>query len=127
MQGYVAAALNKYQYKLEQRPQHSPHKWYRPRYGARQQIARKEYTSPLLTKEEKTHIQPIVVVFLYYARSVDPKVLVALGSISTNQYNINETTAQAIKQLLYYCIQHPDATIIYKQRHMALNVNSNVS
>ena len=55
--GYVAAALYKYQHKPAQRPQHSPHKWERPSYEARQKMARKEDTPPLITKEDKTHIQ----------------------------------------------------------------------
>ena len=39
-------------------------------------------------------------VLLYYSRSVDPTILVALRSISVKQSNINKTTAQSIKKLL---------------------------
>ena len=99
--GYVAAALYKYQHKPAQRPQHSPHKWERPSYEARQKMARKEDTPPLITKEDKTHIQKIVGTLIYYAREVKPKMMVTLGSISVNQAKSNETTAQSIKQLLY--------------------------
>ena len=50
--------------------------------------------------------------------------MVALVSISHIQSKINETTVQAIKQLLDYCATHLDATIIYKQSYMVLRVHS---
>ena len=72
-------------------------------------------------------MQQIVVTLLYYARAVDPIILVALGSIAVNQAKRNETTAQAIKQLVYYCATHPDSTIRYKQLDMLLCVRSDGS
>ena len=61
-----------------------------------QQMARKEDASTLLTNEDKTHIQKIVGTLLYYARAVNPKMLVYLVSIAVNQAKINEKTAQEI-------------------------------
>ena len=87
-------------------------------------MACKEDTSPLLAKEEKTRIQQIVVMLLYYSRALYPTMLVALGSISENQTTINETTSQAIKQLLDYCATHTDATIIYKLSNMMFRIHS---
>ena len=56
-------------------------------------MSRKLDTSPQLPKEEKIGIQKIVETSLYYARAVDPKMLVALRSI-------NLTNLRAIKQPL---------------------------
>ena len=53
-------------------------------------------TSPLLPKEEKTRIRQFLGTLLYYARAVDPTMLVALGFIYDNQDKSNETTAQAL-------------------------------
>ena len=40
--------------------------------------------------------------------------MVSLGSIYYNQAKSNETTVQAIEQLLGYCATHPYAIIFYK-------------
>ena len=61
---------------------------------------------------------------LYYSRAVEPTYMIALGSTAANQSKINETTSQAIKQLLYYCATHPYAIIRYKQSNMVLHVHS---
>jgi hypothetical protein len=37
--GYIAAALHKFQHKPPAQPQHAPHKWNQPTYGAKQQFA----------------------------------------------------------------------------------------
>ena len=63
-------------------------------------MERKLDTSPLLPKEGKPSTKQILVTLLYYAREVDTIILVDLVSVSDNQANRNETTAQAIKQLL---------------------------
>ena len=113
MPGYVAVYLHKYQQKIEQRQQHSPHKWERPRYGAKQQMLFEADTSLLITKKDKTSIQKPVRTLINNARAVNTTMLVALGSIVVNQSNRNEATAQSIKQLLDYCDTHPYSTIRY--------------
>ena len=80
------------------------------------------------TTKVRNNLHPqTMVTLLYYARVVDPTVMVALGSISSNQDNINETTAQSIKQLLYYCDTHKDATICYKKNRMVIRIHSDSS
>ena len=49
--------------------------------------------------------------------------VLALGWIDDNQDNINETTYQAIKQLLYYCTTRTYATISYKESYMVICVH----
>ena len=53
--------------------------------------------------------------------------LVVLGWIADYQDKNNDTTTQAIKQLLDYCCNHPDYTILYKERDMVLCVHSDRS
>ena len=78
-------------------------------------------------QSKKTHIQKIVVTLIYYARPDYPIIMVALVSIDANQYNINDTTTQYIKQLLGYCAIHPDSTIRHKESYMVLRINSDGS
>ena len=89
MTGYVVESIHKYQHKAAQRPQDSPHKWERPSYGITQKITCEEDKSLLIPKEEENLIQPIVGTLPYYARYMDPTIMVALRSIYTNQSKIN--------------------------------------
>ncbi len=45
-------------------------------------MAEPEDTSTPLTKKEITTLQAIIGIFLFYARAVNPTMLVALGTIS---------------------------------------------
>ena len=87
-------------------------------------MAGEEDTSTLLPKEEKPASKINVGTLLYYARAVDPTMLVYLESNSVNQAKSNETTYQAITKMLDYCATHPDSTVRYKQSDMVLYVYS---
>ena len=51
---------------------------------------------PVLPKQVITKIQQVVGSLLYYARAIDPTLLVALGSIACEQNKPTEKTAEAI-------------------------------
>ena len=53
-------------------------------------------TSPALGKQQKTFVQEVIGVFLYYARAVDCTMLTALGSLATQQASPMETTLARI-------------------------------
>ena len=76
------------------------------------------------TKVIETLTQKIVGTLIYYARAVEPTMMSELGYIYENQANSNETTAQATKQLLDYCVTHPDATRRCNQNDMVIRVHS---
>ena len=48
-------------------------------------------------------VQSIVGAMLYYARTVDNRLLVALSTVGGQQAAATEKTNEAINQLLYYC------------------------
>ena len=54
-----------------------------PNYGAKKQFAKAESNELVLGKENKKHIQQVLGTFLYYAREVDPNMLVALSAIAS--------------------------------------------
>jgi hypothetical protein len=64
---------------------------------------------------------------LYYARAVDPTVLMPLNDIATEQTKATEKTQAATNQLLDYVATHPDATIRYHASDMILHIHSDVS
>jgi hypothetical protein len=64
---------------------------------------------------------------LYYARAVDPNVLVSINDIVTEQRKSTEKTQAATNQLLDYLATNPDATIRYHAPYMILHIHSNAS
>jgi hypothetical protein len=64
---------------------------------------------------------------LYYARAVDPTVLIPLNDIATEQTKATEKTQAATNQMLYYLATHPDDTIGYQASDMVLHIHSDAS
>ncbi len=127
MPGCIHNALHKYQHPTPTRPQHSPHDWTQPKYGAKVQFTEPEDTTALLDVPAIKRIQQITGTLLYYARAVDPTLLVTLGTIAAQQAKATTTTAKAVQQLLDYAHTHPDATIRYRASDMILRLHSDAS
>jgi hypothetical protein len=67
--------------------------------------------TPPLTAKQCLNLQKVTGSVLYYARSVDPTVLIPLNDIATEQTKATEKIQAATNQLLEYLVTHPDATI----------------
>ena len=85
MPEYLQTALLKFQHPTPKRPQHAPHFWAKPTYGAQVQYAQDNDSSPLLPAKTINLVQHIVGTILYYSIAVDPTMLTALGSIAAQQ------------------------------------------
>jgi hypothetical protein len=83
--------------------------------------------SPLLDDAGKKHIQQVVGSFLYYARAVNPTILMALSDIATEQAAPTQNTKKQVDQFLDYMWTHPDAKICYGASDIILNVHFNAS
>jgi hypothetical protein len=81
MHGYVTNVLNKLQHDEPKHPQHTPSKYVNPIYGAQTKYATRNET-PLLSDKQCTNIQNITGSVLYYARAVDPMVIMTLNDIA---------------------------------------------
>jgi hypothetical protein len=64
---------------------------------------------------------------LYYARAVDPTVLMPLNDIATEQTKATEKTQAVTDQLLDYLATHPDDAIRYHASDMILHIHSDAS
>jgi hypothetical protein len=95
-------------------------------YGAKTQYATKDETPPV-TAKHCLAIQKVTVSVLYYARAVDPTVLMPLNEIATEQTKATEKTQAATNQLLDYLATHPDATIRYHASDMILHIHSDAA
>jgi hypothetical protein len=96
MPGYIEKALQRFTHPTPERPQHSPHAWVAPDYGAKVQY----YTVPddstlALDKHGIKWLQEVIGTFLYSARAVDNTMLVALGTLAAAQTKGTEKTMEA--------------------------------
>ena len=126
MPGYIKNMLHKYNHSPK-RQQHAPHQYRAPVYGTRIQTATPEDDTEPVDAATKTRIQQIVGSLLYYARAVDPTMLVALNSLSSQQANPTQATVNHVNQLLDYAATHPEAIIEYTPSAMILKVHSDAS
>jgi hypothetical protein len=81
--------------------------------------------SELLNADRKCCIQDIVRVFLYYARVVGNKLLVALSAISAHQAKATVATELAVNLLLDYVATYPHNGIAYQSSNMILWAHAN--
>jgi hypothetical protein len=123
MPGYVSNVLRKFQHDAPKHPQHTPSRYVTPVYGAKTQYATKYETPPLMATQCLT-IQKVIGSVLYYARAVDPTVLMPLNDIATEQTKATEKTQAAT---IDYLDTHLDATIRYHASNMILHIHSDAS
>jgi hypothetical protein len=127
MPGYCEKAGQRFQHSKPNKSQHQPYPSAPRTYGNKQLFCANAYTSPALDKQQKTFVQEVIGVFLYYAQAVDGTMLTALGSLATQQANPTETTLAQIHQFLDYELSHPNAGVTYHASDMILAAHSDPS
>eukprot|EP00804_Cyclotella_cryptica_P008148 CCRYP_004621-RA/>CCRYP_004621-RA protein AED:0.29 eAED:0.29 QI:0/0/0/1/0/0/3/0/521 len=127
MPGYCETAGQRFRHSLPTKPQHQPYPSAPRTYGSRQQLCATADTSPALGKQQKTFVQEVIGVFLYYARAVDCTMLTALGSLATQQAKPTTTTLDRVHQFLDYALSHPNAGVTYRASDMILAAHSDAS
>jgi hypothetical protein len=126
MPGYVSNVLSKFQHDAPKHPRHTPSRYVTPVYGAKTQYATTDETPPLTAKKCLT-IQKVTGSVFYYARAVDPPIIMPLNDFATEQTKATEKTQAATNQLIDYLATHPDATIRYHASYMILHIHSDAS
>jgi hypothetical protein len=117
MPGYVSNVLSKFQHDSPKQPQHTPSRYVTPVYGTKTQYATKDETPPL-TAQQCLTIRKVTGSVLYYARAVDPTVLMPLNDIATERTKATEKTQAATNQMLDYLATHPQChNTISRLRH----------
>ena len=102
MYGYITIVILKYGYPCPIKPKLSPHKHSEVIYGAKEQINPEDDTSMPLENQSTKHVQGIVGALLYYAQSVNKKLLVSLSAIGSQQATATQLTNKAINHILDY-------------------------
>jgi hypothetical protein len=123
MPGYVANVISKFQHDKLKHPQDTPSRYGIPVYGAKTQYATQDETPPLMAKQ-CINIHKVTGSIFYYARAVDPTVLMPLNDIATEQTKATEKTQAATNQLLDYLETRLDATIRYHASYIIIHIHS---
>jgi hypothetical protein len=127
MPGYIKAALHKYQHADPAHPEHAPHTWNPPIYGAKTQHVENETTSPALSAKYVHKLQQLMGTLLYYARAVDPTLIMPINVLASEQSKATSVTSEKVIKLLNYCNTHPETKIRYHASDMILYIYSYAS
>jgi hypothetical protein len=64
---------------------------------------------------------------LYYARVVDPTLIMPINVLASEQSNTTEVTADKVIKLLNYCNTHPETKMRHHASDMILQIHSDAS
>jgi hypothetical protein len=64
---------------------------------------------------------------LYYARAVDPTLIMPINVLVSEQSKATAVTADKVIKLLNYCNTHPETKIRYHASDMILHIHSDAS
>jgi hypothetical protein len=84
-------------------------------------------TSPALSDKYVSKLQQLTDTLLYYARAVDPTLIMPINVLASEQSNATKITANKVIKLLNYCNTHPETKIRYHASNMILHIHSDAS
>jgi hypothetical protein len=94
--GYILNVCTRYKHLMPTKCQLSPHKHHEIIFGQTTQLTHVNPYSPLLSTEGVKRIQGIIGTLLYYARTVNNKLLATLSTLSSQQATATEATDVAM-------------------------------
>ena len=97
---YVPEALTHFQHKPPCVPQCQPYPHVKLTYSSKAQYTEDVNTSLLLDKEGKKYIQEVIGTFLYYAGCVGSTMLLAPGSLATQQAHQTQNNNTLVDKFL---------------------------
>jgi hypothetical protein len=83
--------------------------------------------SPALSNKDVNKLQQLTGTLLYYARAVDPTLIMPINVLASGQSKATEVTADKVIKLLNYCNTHPETNIRYHASDMILHILSDAS
>ena len=100
--GYAARALESLDVPPPPRPVRSPIVYTPPNYGQRGPQQTESDTSPPASAHDKAYLQRALGMFLWFARCIDPTLLVALSRLAAQQQNPTARTMESLLRVLQY-------------------------
>jgi hypothetical protein len=89
-------------------------------YGAKTQFVTETTPSPALSDKNVNKLQQLTGTLLYYARAVDPTLIMPINVLASEQSNATEITADKVIKL-------PETKIRYHASDMILHIHSDAS
>jgi hypothetical protein len=83
--------------------------------------------SPAISDKDVNKLQQLTGTLLYYARSIDPTLIMPINVLASEQSNATEETADKVIELINYCNTHPETKIRYHASDMILHIHSDTS
>jgi hypothetical protein len=80
----------------------------RARLGLREFNINEATPSPTLPDKDVNKLQQLTGTILYYARAVDPTLIMPVNVLASKQSNATEVTADKVIKLINYCNTHPE-------------------
>jgi hypothetical protein len=96
-------------------------------YGAKTQYVEDTQDIPDLSPKDVTLLQQLGGTLIYYARAVDPTLIMPVNVLASEQTRATAATADKIIDLLNYSITHPETTLRYHASDVILNIHSDSS
>lgn len=127
MPNYINQVLEQHNHIPPYKPVHTPSSWAPITYRKGPQLTQFADTTPRLNPAQIKTLQKVIGSLLFYARSVDPTILLALGDLASAQTTATERTQRAMKHLLDYLYTHSQAVIRYHKSDMVLHSHSDAS
>jgi hypothetical protein len=82
---------------------------------------------PALSDKDVNKLQQLTGTLQYYARDVDPTLIMPINVFASEQPNATEVTADKVIKLLNYCNTHPETKIRYHASDMILHIHTDAS
>jgi hypothetical protein len=127
MPGYIKAALHKCQHAAPTRPEHAPHTWNPPVYGAKTQYVENETTSPALSAKDVNTLKQLTGTLFYCARPFNTTLIMPINVSASEQSKSTADTGEKVIKLLNYCNTHPETKIRYHAYDMIIYISSDAS
>jgi len=127
MPNYIQQALIRFGITPSNISTDSPLLYVPPVYGSSKQQKPTTDDTPKLNDDQIKRLQEVVGVLLYYARAVDPTIIVAVHKIASKIHRSTAATNSAADRLLQYVASHPVAVITYHASKMILCIHSDAS
>ena len=126
MSGYIERAQLRFRHVPSRLPEHSPHPWQRPNYGAKTQFVTVSNDAPAIDAVDKTRILEVLGMLLFFAQAIECTLLTAIGKLATEESQATNITMEKLTQLSKYCTAHPGATFRFTASNTTLSVKSAV-
>jgi len=129
MPTYIAKAMVRFNINAMTKAVHSPSKYIPMRYhnsSTKPQVTQIDSSNPINVERQKW-IQAAVGVILFYARAVDPTMLMAVNKLASRQANPTEEVEDEAKHLLQYAATHPIAITTFRATDMKYRITSDAS